>query len=83
MVNLIDNFMPSGLAFDQLNTNPMSFGLQKPDPSSLGKRSKRVVTKTPLKDAQQKKLADRHAKFVENAEAAPENVWVAPSKRSQ
>ena len=47
-------------AFEGLNQDPMSFGLEKPDPSSLGKRSKRVVTKTPVKDAQQKKLRERH-----------------------
>ena len=71
MVSIIDNFMPSSSAFDLLDRNPMGFGLEKPDPSSLGKRSKRVVTKTPVKDAQQKKLRERHEKFVEDAEAAP------------
>lgn len=63
--------MPSSSAFDLLDHNPMGFGLEKPDPSSLGKRSKRIVTKTPVKDAQQKKLRERHEKFVEDAEAAP------------
>jgi len=47
----------------------MDFGLEKPDPSALGKKTKRSVTKTPLKDAQQKKLRERHAKFVEDVES--------------
>jgi len=49
----------------------MSFGLEKPDPSSLGKKSTRIVTQTPVKDAQQKTNSDRHAQFVAAAEAAP------------
>jgi len=58
-------------AFEGLNQDPMSFGLEKPDPSSLGKKSKRIVTKTPVKDAQQKRNAKSHAEFVAAAEAAP------------
>ena len=49
----------------------MEFGLQKPDPSSLGKTSKRVVTTDPTKAAIQKKNDERHAKVVAAAEAAP------------
>lgn len=38
-------------AFANLNQDPMGFGLQKPEPSSLGKKSTRIVTATPVKDA--------------------------------
>jgi hypothetical protein len=58
-------------AFANLNQDPMGFGLQKPDPSSLGKKSTRIVTSTPVKDAQKKTNSERHAQFVAAAEAAP------------
>lgn len=72
VVNIIDSFMTGVDAFGQLGNEPMGFGLDRPDPKTLGKKSVRQVrskTKTPLKDAQQKKLRDRHAKFVEDVES--------------
>jgi len=49
----------------------MGFGLEKPDPSSLGKKTTKVITrsKNPVKDAQQKKLRERHEKFVADVES--------------
>ena len=62
-------------AFANLNQDPMGFGLQKPEPSSLGKKSTRIVTQTPVKDAQQKANRDSHAEFAAAAEAITQNSW--------